>query len=63
LETETMQLTNRIRGKVAALAGKVTARIRRLGAGIDHGVADLRTEAPLERNGKAGDARARKPHR
>lgn len=58
-----MQITSRIRGKVAALAGKVTARIRRLGPGIDHGMADLETEAPLERNGKAADVRGRKSHR
>jgi hypothetical protein len=58
-----MQITNRIRGKVAALAGKVRARIRRLGGGIDHGMADLRTEVPPERNGKAADVRARSSHR
>jgi len=58
-----MQITNRIRGKVAAFAGRVKSRIDRIGGGVDHGMADLTPDEPLERNGKAADARARKSQR
>jgi len=57
-----MKITNRIRGKVAALAGRLKQKIPTLSV-IEHGVADLGSEEPMERNGKAATVRTRKAPR
>lgn len=57
-----MKITNRIRGKVAALAGRLKQKMPSVGV-IQHGVADLVSEEPMERNGKATTVRTRKATR